>query len=219
MNNGRRQFLKTAALGAIGSGLLTTNSIANNVAGKAKKSGLNSKVKSLDVTIRRKKPNPNPPMDAIQTLPGIGHVEVKVTSDDNISGVGLIWFGRISGGPDALKAMIEYELKPLILGSELAYVRNSYEKMVRETDYHGTIGLATLGISAIDTALWDCFGKTLEMPCWQIWGGCNKKFPVYANIGWLNYSEKKIQQEVEKAINRGYSSIKIQLATPPCAKM
>jgi L-alanine-DL-glutamate epimerase-like enolase superfamily enzyme len=70
--------------------------------------------------------------------------------------------------------------------------------MIRETDYHGSFGISTLGISAIDTALWDCLGKTLQVPCWQLWGGCNTTLPAYANVGWLNYGEKKIQQEVAR---------------------
>jgi L-alanine-DL-glutamate epimerase-like enolase superfamily enzyme len=86
--------------------------------------------------------------------------------------------------------------------------------MIRETDYHGSFGISTLGIAAIDTALWDCLGKTLQVPCWQLWGGCHTTLPAYANVGWLNYSEDKIKQEVEKAIKRGYRSIKIKIGYP-----
>ena len=210
----RRQFLKTTALGALGSGMLFSNSSAKPIADETKQNGVTAKIKKLEVLLHKRRPNPNPVRDAIQTLPGIGSVEVKVTSDDGVSGSGEIYFGRIKGSLDALKSVIENELKPLVLGSELAYIRRTFENMIRETDYHGAFGLSTLGISAIDTALWDCLGKTLDLPCWQIWGGCNTRLPAYANVGWLNYTDKKIQQECEEAVSNGYRAIKIKIGYP-----
>lgn len=213
-HNSRREFIKKASLGALGSSVLVNNALSNQVTGSAQKTGVTSKITKVEVTLHKNEPNPNPVKDAIQTLHGIGDVKVKVTSDDGISGEGDIYFGRIDKGLETLKAVVENELKPMVLGSELMYIRQIYEKMIRETDYHGSFGLSTLGISAIDTALWDCLGKTLQVPCWQLWGGCNTTLPVYANVGWINYSESKIQQEVEKAINRGYRSIKIKIGYP-----
>jgi L-alanine-DL-glutamate epimerase-like enolase superfamily enzyme len=210
----RRKFLKNSIFGTIGSSLFVTNSLTSSLFSQEKNIGVTSKIIKIDVKMHKRNPNPNPVRDAIQSLPGVGSVEVTVTSDQNISGVGTIGYGRIFGGLDALKSVIENELKPIVLGTELIFIRQTYVKMVRETDYHGTLGLAMLGISALDTALWDCMGKTLEIPCWQLWGGCNKKLPAYANVGWLNYSESKIQDECEKAVNNGYRAIKIKIGYP-----
>jgi L-alanine-DL-glutamate epimerase-like enolase superfamily enzyme len=213
-HSNRREFIKNAALGVLGSSVLVNNALPKPLPGIAQQTGVTSKITKIEVTLHKNDPNPNPVRDAIQTLPGIGTVMVKVTSDDGVSGAGEIYFGRIDKGLEALKTIIETELKPLVLGSELMYIRQTYENMIRETDYHGSFGISTLGISAIDTALWDCLGKTLQVPCWQLWGGCNTTLPAYANVGWLNYSESKIQQEVEKAMNRGYRSIKIKIGYP-----
>ena len=205
----RRDFLKSALLGALGGGLA-----AGPARSAAQKTGVSSKVSKVEVTLRKRDPNPTPVQDAIQTLPGIGSVEVTVTSDENIAGSGEIYYGRIDRGLETLKAVIENELKPLIVGSELKHLRRTYEAMIRETDYHGTLGLATLGIAAIDTALWDCLGKTLGVPCWQLWGCCHRALPAYANVGWINYTEARLQQEVDRAVNRGYRSIKIKIGYP-----
>jgi L-alanine-DL-glutamate epimerase-like enolase superfamily enzyme len=213
-HSNRREFIKRAAMGVLGSSVLVNNALPKPLTGSAPQTGVTSKITEIEVTLHKNDPNPNPVRDAIQTLPGIGTVKVKVKSDDGVSGAGEIYFGRIDKGLEVLKAIVENELKPIVMGSELTYIRQTYENMIRETDYHGSFGISTLGISAIDTALWDCLGKTLQVPCWQLWGGCNTTLPAYANVGWLNYSEKKIQQEVEKAVNRGFRSIKIKIGYP-----
>ena len=210
----RRKFLKEAAFGVLGSSLLVNNVLPKHLSNPAQQTGVTSKITKLEVTLHKNRPNPNPVRDAIQTLPGIGTVEVIVTSDDGISGSGEIYFGRIDKSLETLKAVIESELKPVVLESQLMYIRQTYEKMIRETDYHGSFGLSMLGISAIDTALWDCLGKTLQVPCWQLWGGCHEALKAYANVGWMNYSLDKLQQEVEKALNRGFRSIKIKIGFP-----
>jgi len=144
------------------------------------------KIKDLEVTLHRNDPNPNPIRDAIQILPGIGNVSVKVTSEDGISGSGSVYFGRIDGSLDALKSFIEEILKPVVIGTELGFIRGTYEAMIRETDYLSSKGFASMGISGVDTALWDCLGKTLKVPCWKLWGACHTELPVYAMVGWIN---------------------------------
>src|SRR5512143_3954925 len=104
------------------------------------------KVKAVVVRATRGKPNPNPIRDALQSLPGGGSVQVTLETDDGVHGAGDIYFGRIAGAPDALAAVIEHELKPLVLGTDPADVRGTHQAMLRETEYHGSSGLAMLGI-------------------------------------------------------------------------
>ena len=80
------------------------------------------KVTGLSVEIRRAEPNPTPACDAIQALPQTGGVRVTVETDEGASGAGDVGFGRIVGAPDALAALIEHELKPLVIGTDPACV-------------------------------------------------------------------------------------------------
>ncbi|MBM3235419.1 hypothetical protein FJZ31_03885 [Candidatus Poribacteria bacterium] len=125
------------------------------------------KVTKIEVIAHRREPNPNPIRDALQSLPGSGSVQVIVHTDEEVSGVGEVGFGRVSGAPDALAAIIEHELKPLVLGTDVALVRGTHEAMLRETEYHGSFGLTMFGVAAIDMALWDCLGKAKGVPCWH----------------------------------------------------
>jgi L-alanine-DL-glutamate epimerase-like enolase superfamily enzyme len=86
--------------------------------------------------------------------------------------------------------------------------------MVRDTEYHGTAGLATFGIAAIDTALWDCQGRALGVPCWQLWGGVHTQIPAYAMVGWLNYNLAKLADIAEQATAQGFRGVKIKVGAP-----
>ena len=173
----------------------------------------------LEITVHHRVPNPDPIRDALQALPGAGSVEVTLHTDEtvhgaSISGTSEIYFGRIAGAPDALASLIEHELQPLVLGSDPAFVRATHAAMVRETEYHGTAGLATFGIAAIDTALWDCQGKALGVPCWQLWGGIHSRLPAYAMVGWLNYSLSRVQEICAEAVAQGFRGVKIKVGAP-----
>jgi len=172
------------------------------------------KVQAIKIDIFPQQPNPTPIRDALQALPGSGSVQVTVTTEDGVSGVGEVGFGRIAGAPQALGALIEHELKPLVLNQDLGYIRAIHQEMLRETEYHGSTGLAMFGIAAVDTALWDCLGKTLGVPCWQLWGRVNQRIRAYAMVGWLNYTDEEVQEICTRAVGQGFRAVKIKVGYP-----
>ena len=211
----RRRLLKALPFATFGVGVTTaTTGRGQEPTAEPATAGVESRVKSIEVTLWRRKPNPDPIRDALQALPGVGTVIVTITSEEGTTGKGEIGYGRIAGGLDALKALIEHELIPVVQGTRLSHIRQTHEAMRKETDYHGTQGLATLGIAAVDTALWDCLGKTLKVPCWQIWGGCHDSIPAYGMLGWINYTEEQLKQRCEQALSQGYRALKLKVGFP-----
>ena len=176
------------------------------------------RVTQIEVSVNRRAPNPNPIRDALQSLPGAGSVRVVVQTDEGVAGVGESSFGRIAGAPDALAALIEHELKPVVLGSDPAYVRGTHQAMLRETEYHGSFGLAMFGIAALDTALWDCLGRARGVPCWKLWGAVHQRIPAYAMVGWLNYDDQEVQRTCAKAVEQGFRAVKIKVGFPTLAE-
>jgi L-alanine-DL-glutamate epimerase-like enolase superfamily enzyme len=172
------------------------------------------RVTQLEIHVHRREPAPDPKRDALQSLPGSGSVQVIVHTNTGTSGSGEAGFGRIAGAPDALAALIEHELKPLVIGTDPAFVRRTHEELLRETEYHGSSGLATYGIAAIDTALWDCLGKSLGVPCWHLWGAVHERIPAYAMVGWLNYSDDEVQRICAQAVGQGFRAVKIKVGYP-----
>jgi L-alanine-DL-glutamate epimerase-like enolase superfamily enzyme len=169
------------------------------------------KVTEVEVVVHRREPNPEPIRDALQVLPGAGTVEVFVRTDEGLAGRGEIYFGRIAGAPDALAAVIEHELKPLVVGTDPAFVRETHEALLRETEYHGSFGLAMFGIAALDTALWDCLGRAHGVPCWRLWGAVRDRIPAYAMVGWLNYPDDEVQRICARAVEQGFRAVKIKV--------
>ena len=172
------------------------------------------KVTSLEVTAHTRPPDPEPIRDALQSLPGAGSLRVTISTDTGVTGSGEVYFGRVAGGPQALAGIVGHILKPLVVGSDATMVRATHEAMLRETEYHGSFGLAMFGIAAIDTALWDCLGKSLGVPCWQLWGGLHETIPAYAMVGWLNYDDERVASICAQAVEQGFRAVKIKVGYP-----
>jgi L-alanine-DL-glutamate epimerase-like enolase superfamily enzyme len=176
------------------------------------------RITQVEVTAHRRQPDPDPIRDALQSLPGAGSVQVVVHTDTGVSGKGEVGFGRVAGAPDTLAALIEQELRPLVLGTDPAFVRGTQEAMLRETEYHGSAGLAMFGIAALDTALWDCLGRSLGVPCWQLWGALQERIPAYAMVGWINYDDAEVQRICAQAVAQGFRAVKIKVGYPTLAE-
>lgn len=172
------------------------------------------KVKDIRIIVEKSDSDPNPKADALQTLPRTGTVSVQIALENGLIGQGDAFFGRIAKGPETLATLIENELKPIVLGTEVELVRDTHRKMLAETEYHGSAGLAMFAIAVLDTALWDCLGKLLKAPCWKLWGAAHSKIPAYAMVAWINYNDEKLAEVCLKAIEQGFRGIKIKVGSP-----
>ena len=169
------------------------------------------KITEIEVAAHTREPNPSPIRDSLQELPGAGSVKVTARAEDGATGSGEVYFGRVAGGPEALKSVIERILRPIAVGSDLSFIGATHQAMLAETEYHGSFGLAMFGIATVDTALWDCLGKALGVPCWQLWGGVNETIAAYAMVGWLNYDDKQVADICAQAVDQGFGAVKIKV--------
>jgi L-alanine-DL-glutamate epimerase-like enolase superfamily enzyme len=172
------------------------------------------RVTSVETLVHERPPNPRPIRDALQSLPGVGSVEVTVKTDDGLVGRDESWFGRIAGAPAALKVLIDRELAPVVIGRDPAFVRAIHEDLVRETEYHGTEGLAMFGIAALDTALWDILGRAAGWPVHRLIGACHDRIPAYAMVGWMNMTEDELKAICTSALQAGFRAVKIKIGYP-----
>jgi L-alanine-DL-glutamate epimerase-like enolase superfamily enzyme len=172
------------------------------------------RVAHIETRVHRRQPNPQPIRDALQSLPGVGSVEVLVTTDDGLVGTGDAFFGRIAGGPDALAALVDHVLAPVVIGRDPALVRAIHADLLRETEYAGSTGLALFGIGCLDVALWDLLGKAAEWPVHRLLGAFRDRVSAYAMVGWLNYSDAEVRAVCEKAVAQGFRSVKIKVGFP-----
>lgn len=172
------------------------------------------KIIAVETTAQVSEVRGEPRRDALQALSGGGTVTVTVKTDAGVTGKGSSGFGRLRGAPETLKRLIDTELTPLVVGEDPFFIKRIREKLWRETEYHGTVGLALFGISAIDIALWDLVGKAVGQPVYRLFGAHRDRVPAYAMVGWLNYDLDELKRVCTQAVDQGYRAVKMKVGCP-----
>ena len=141
-------------------------------------------MKISDVRVAHKERGHDRPVrDALQTLAGGGSTEVTILADSAAEGHGVISFGRIDGAPRALAVLVEEVVRPVLVGRDATNITGLLEDLKREMEYFGLSGLTRFAIAAVDTALWDLYGKLRGEPCYLLWGAQRDRLPAYAMVG------------------------------------
>lgn len=90
---------------------------------------------------------------------------VRVITDNGVVGVGqsACW-GYLEATDAVVKKFADY-----LIGKDPLDIEHHWQYMYRMGPFRGSV--VTGAVSAIDIALWDIKGKTLEAPVWQLLGG------------------------------------------------
>jgi len=84
--------------------------------------------------------------------------------------------------------------------------------MWNATFIQGRMGITVMAMSALDIALWDCYGRTKQLPLWEIWNGIDAALPVYGSGCYRGLGHDGMIEKAEKYVNQGFKSIKMQVA-------
>lgn len=109
-----------------------------------------------------------PIVTAIETLRDPRHEEflwVRVETDHGVTGL-----GETMPKPLAVEAAVHERLAPLLLGRPIA-PEWFWAEAFRAISYVGYGGAEMRAISAVDIALWDAWGRTLDRPVHTLLGG------------------------------------------------
>jgi len=196
----RRQFLSAAALGA---GL--------SQAAEQQKS---LKIVGLETDVLRRPPG-TPIYDAIHKL-GVdnGSVVLRLRTDAGITGWASSTFGMIPGGPKVVQAILEQEIRPVLIGQDPSFPRRIRADLWKALEYQGVGGVTQFAIGAVDIAVWDILGKHAGMPVYKMLGAYRDRMPVYSMCGWY-YDEdadlSKYRKSLTTAVEQGYRAVKIKV--------
>ena len=168
-------------------------------------------IKDVRVAYERRPHSAQPIRDALQTLSGGGNVTVEVVADDGLVGRATTSFGRGDGAPRTLAVLVEEELAPKVIGRDAEQIGAIVESLKVETEYHGTAGLTTFGISVVDVALWDLLGKAHGVPTYRLWGAYRDRVPAYAMVGWANFTLDEMRQQCLRAVEGGFRGVKLKV--------
>ena len=126
---------------------------------------------------------------------------VKLYTDDGLTGL-----GEATGGLATKPSLGDVEeLHRHVIGEDPRHPERVWHKL-HKARFLGT----SKGMSAIEQACWDILGKSLGVPCWQLFGGkFHEKLRVYAN-GWYR-GERTPESFAERAAQmaaKGYTAMK-----------
>ncbi len=141
------------------------------------------------------------PVDCFRT----NWVFVKVYTDEGIDGVGE---ATLEYKEKALIGAVEH-IKEYLLGKNPLTIEKHYHDIYRDAYWRGGPVLMS-ALSAVETALWDILGKTLNVPVYQLLGGkCNDKVRIYVN-GWFAGAKepKEFAEKAKLAVQKGVTAMK-----------
>jgi len=135
-------------------------------------------------------------------------ITVQIHADDGGMGVGYTYTPGTGG--TAIHRLIEDDLAPLIIGSDPRRIEALWNKMWWGIHYVGRSGISSFAISAIDIALWDLKGRSVEEPLWRMLGGSNPEVDAYVGGIDLNFTIDELCEQTNKNLALGYKAIKIK---------
>jgi len=139
-------------------------------------------------------------------------IAVVLKTSDGLEGAGYTYTGGIGGR--AVAAVLEHDLKPVLLGADSRDVEALHEALYWHTHYVGRGGVAGFAISAVDIALWDLRGKREGLPLWKMAGGAGQETRVYAGAIDLNFTRERLVENFKGYVAAGFEAVKIKVGRP-----
>ena len=140
---------------------------------------------------------------------------VEVETDEGITGIGA---GQ--GNPEVVKAVVETQLRPQLLGRDPCLIEGHWERM-----YSGSRGEPALArgypqpgssrrgdtlcaIAGVDIALWDILGKSLGQPIYRLLSAARTSVRAYASGGWA--PGEHAGDEMAGYAAKGFTAVKMR---------
>jgi galactonate dehydratase len=99
------------------------------------------------------------------------------------------------------------DLSAYYVGKDPRLIEHHFQTVTRDAHFMGAVISAAL--SAIDVALWDILGKSVDLPVHQLLGGkCRDKVKVFANVSGNNLEE--MAASARQQVDAGYLSLRTQ---------
>lgn len=161
---------------------------------------------------------PRPAIGALGSFFKLGYVATLVETDEGPVGehVSITLHGRHVRVVDE---MIQ-SLLPLIVGQDPLFTTQFWTKAWVQNNFVGHKGMAVMGISAIDSALWDLRGKAAGLNIAALIGQARPSVKAYASGGlWLDRSIDELQGKARGFVEVGFRRVKTRVAPMAFADM
>ena len=149
---------------------------------------------------------------------------VRIETDDGLVGHGEVHpgYGYTRGACHSLKAIVERELGPEIIGEDPTQPEYVWEKMYngprlgialaygQSAPRMGRRGVTVCAMGGIDMALWEIFARSLGVPIYKLLGGgYRSRLPTYASGG--HAAAEGAGDEAQGYIAQGFRAVKMRV--------
>lgn len=141
--------------------------------------------------------------------PGRNFVTLKLTTEDGIYGLGD---ATLNGRELAVASYLQDHVAPLLIGRDARRIEDIWQFLYKGA-YWRRGPVTMCAIAAVDTALWDIKGKSLNAPVYQLLGGASRDgVLVYGHASGANIEETVAAVAHYKQL--GYKAIRAQSGIP-----
>ena len=153
-----------------------------------------------------------PIADATHTIDKIAFYVLEITLESGITGQGYMLSFDYS--PHAIEGSLN-DVRRFVLerGFETYETVKVKQEWDKEAEYFGNSGIQNCAIAALNLAMWDAWGKTLDVPVWKLFGSNAVKIPVYGSGGWISYTDQELLAEVTDYKKRGFQAVKVKVGS------
>ncbi|MFN3685388.1 mandelate racemase/muconate lactonizing enzyme family protein [Salinarimonas sp.] len=135
---------------------------------------------------------------------GTTRLVVRVLTDAGIEG-----WGESISLIDAVPAVLRNAVLPLVAGYDVADVERFHRHVLGAGYYHHKRA-AVMAIAAVETALWDAFGKEVGRPLHALWGGLWRE-RVEASAYVFVSRPDAMRRRIDYFLERGFSTFKVKI--------
>ncbi len=145
----------------------------------------------------------------IVCCPGRNFVTLKLVTEDGVYGLGD---ATLNGRELSVASYLSEHVVPLLIGRDARRIEDTWQYLYKGAYWRrGPVTMAA--IAAVDMALWDVCGKTMNAPVYQLLGGASReRVLVYAHA-----NGRTLEDTVDAVAHHarlGYTAIRAQCGIP-----
>jgi mannonate dehydratase len=145
----------------------------------------------------------------IVCCPGRNFVTLKIETEDGIYGLGD---ATLNGRELAVAAYLSEHVVPLLIGRDARNIEDTWQYLYKGV-YWRRGSVTMTAISAVDMALWDILGKSVNRPVYELLGGASREAVLvygHANGATINDTVAAVAHY----LSLGYKAIRAQCGIP-----
>ena len=171
------------------------------------------KISGVETMLLRIPPRQRTISDAQSRVEAVEFLVVRLDTKQGLSGWGFNW--NYTKGTRAVKTMLDEVYAPVLLGRDAGDRQRLCAELLHTTHFIGRVGVALVGVSAVNIALWDLHCKQLGRPLWRVLTPVRDRVKAYnTDGGWLSLSQDELIEDMQRLVARGFDHLKMKIGLP-----